>query len=129
MPEAIELVNAMGVEGHVADERNIRDLVDRSRLVETPDRETLRPHDEDAVGTEERNVITESLMEANRTLEQRGAKAQLHHDQQHCKGDAGQRYQQPQRLVPQLQPTKRYFANGLKHVRSGLEYDVDLEIG
>ncbi len=90
------------------DRRHFLHGVETQRLVQAADREWLRPDDEHAVGTEQRDVVVEALMKTHRTLEQRGAKAELHHDQQNGEGDARQRHHQAQRLVLELQPAEQH---------------------
>jgi hypothetical protein len=47
-------------------------------------------------------------VEAQRAFEQRGAKAELHHDEQHRERDAGDGHHQAHRLVAQLLPAERH---------------------
>ena len=89
------------------DRRHVLDGVEAQCLVKAAYGKGLWPHDKDAVGAEQRDVVIEPFVNTHGALEQCGTKAELHQNEEHCECDPRQRNEQSQRLVPKLQPTKR----------------------
>ena len=86
------------------------DSVVGQRLVEAAAREGPGLHDHVLLGADQDEIAVEDLVKARRALEERLLEAELHEDQDHREGDAGDRHQQSQLLAGQLQPGERFQA-------------------